>query len=65
MNYKNKKIAIVGYGIEGQDAEKFLKAKGADVTILDQKYGKNYLKALDKYEIMSDLQEFILLKRNY
>ena len=52
MNYKNKKIAIVGYGLEGQDAERFLKSKGADVTILDQKDNLNYLKHLNKYEII-------------
>ena len=52
MNYKNKKIAMVGYGLEGQDAERFLKNKGANVTILDQKDGSDYLKHLDKYEII-------------
>ena len=48
MNYKNKKIAMVGYGLEGQDAERFLKNEGANVTILDQKDGPDYLKHLDK-----------------
>lgn len=52
MNYKNKKIAIVGYGLEGQDAERFLKSKGAGVTILDQKDNLDYLKHLNKYEII-------------
>ncbi len=36
MDYKNKKIAILGYGIEGQDAYKYLSAKGADVFVLDK-----------------------------
>jgi len=52
MNWKSKKIAIIGYGLEGQDAERFLKDKGADVTILDQKDDLNYLKNLDRYEII-------------
>lgn len=52
MNYKNKKIAIIGYGIEGKDAEKFLKSKGAKVTILDQNIDANYLSNLDKFDIL-------------
>lgn len=52
MNYKNKKVAIIGYGLEGQDAEKFLKSKGAIVTILDQKDDPNYLQNLNKYDII-------------
>lgn len=52
MNYKNKKIAVIGYGLEGQDAEKFLTKKGADVTILDQKDDPNYLSNLGNYDIV-------------
>lgn len=52
MTYKNKKIAILGYGIEGQDAEKYFKRKGDEVTILDQKFDKNYLKNLDGYDLI-------------
>lgn len=52
MNYKDKKIAIIGYGLEGQDAEKFLKSKGAIVTILDQKDDPNYLSNLDNFDII-------------
>lgn len=52
MNYKDKKIAVIGYGIEGQDAEKFLKKKGATVTVLDQKDGNDYLSNLSKYDII-------------
>lgn len=51
-NYKNKKIAILGYGIEGADAEKFLKSFGAEVTILDKKNDINYLKNLSKFDII-------------
>lgn len=52
MNYKNKKIAIIGYGLEGQDCEIFLKSKGAKVTILDQKDGDDYLSNLNNYDIL-------------
>jgi UDP-N-acetylmuramoylalanine--D-glutamate ligase len=52
MNYKNKKIAVLGYGLEGQDAEKFLLKRGAVVTILDQKDDPNYLKNLHKYDLI-------------
>ncbi len=52
MNYKDKNIAILGYGIEGQDAESFLKKEGARVTVLDQKYDSGYLKNLGGYDII-------------
>lgn len=52
MNYQGLKIAILGYGIEGQDAEKFLKSKGALVTVLDKKDDENYLDNLDKYQLI-------------
>lgn len=47
-----KKVAILGYGIEGQDAEKYFKSLGERVTILDQKFDKDYLKGLDKYDLV-------------
>jgi UDP-N-acetylmuramoylalanine--D-glutamate ligase len=49
---QGKKIAIVGAGIEGVSSEKFLKEKGAIVTVLDQKQGKDYLNNLDKYDLV-------------
>ncbi|MDO8340437.1 MAG: UDP-N-acetylmuramoyl-L-alanine--D-glutamate ligase, partial [Candidatus Woesebacteria bacterium] len=52
MNYINKKVAIIGYGLEGQDVEKFLKSKEAKVTILDQKFDKNYLSNLEKFDLI-------------
>ncbi|AKM83644.1 UDP-N-acetylmuramoylalanine--D-glutamate ligase [Candidatus Woesebacteria bacterium RIFOXYC1_FULL_31_51] len=52
MNYKDKKVAIIGYGLEGQDCEKFLKDKGSYVTILDQKFDKNYLSNLEKFDLI-------------
>lgn len=37
MDFKNKKVAILGFGIEGRDLVKFLLQKGAIVTVLDRK----------------------------
>lgn len=51
-NYAGKKVAIIGYGIEGKDAEKFLKDRGSIITILDQKNNPNYLSNLDKYDLI-------------
>jgi len=52
MNFRNKKVAILGYGIEGQDAERYLKSKGADIEILDQKFDSNYLENLERFDII-------------
>jgi UDP-N-acetylmuramoylalanine--D-glutamate ligase len=65
--FKNKKVAIVGIGVEGQSSEKFFKRHGANVTVLDQKQGKDYLKDLDSYDLIvrspgvkiSDLEKFV------
>jgi len=71
MDYKNKKIAILGYGIEGQDVEKYLKSHGANVTILDKKFDENYLGHLKDFEIIVrspgvrfDLPEILDAKNN-
>jgi len=50
--FKNKKIAVIGGGVEGISSEKYFKRKGADVIILDQKQGKDYLQNLDKYDLI-------------
>ena len=47
-----KKVAILGYGIEGQDAETFFKKQRAETTILDQKFDKNYLERLEKFDLI-------------
>ena len=39
-NFKNKKVAVVGFGIEGGDLVKFLLKKGAITTIFDKKKRK-------------------------
>ena len=52
MDYKNKKIAILGYGLEGQDAEKFFLKMGLTPTILDQKDDPNYLDHLNEFDVI-------------
>lgn len=50
------KIAILGFGLEGKAVLKYLKKsnrfKGADVLILDKKFNKDYLKNLDRFDII-------------
>lgn len=35
--FKNKRIAILGFGLEGRDLAKFLMNRGAKITVFDQK----------------------------
>ena len=52
MNFQNKKIAVIGEGIEGVSSASYLKKHGADVTVLDKKQGVNYLDGLGKYDLI-------------
>jgi UDP-N-acetylmuramoylalanine--D-glutamate ligase len=52
MDFKNKKIAVIGEGLEGRSSAGFLKEHGADVTILDEKQGKDYLRNLNQYDLI-------------
>src|SRR3989304_10464246 len=62
-----KKIAVIGGGVEGISSAKFLKSKGAKVTVLDQKDGSDYLKNLKSYDLiirspgvkLSDLEQYV------
>lgn len=47
-----QKVAILGYGLEGKDAEKYFQTRGAKITILDQKFDKNYLKNLNDFDLI-------------
>lgn len=66
--FQNKKIAVVGRGVEGLSSAEFLKEKGADVTVLDKKDGEDYLRDLDKYDLVvrspgvkpQDVEKFVL-----
>lgn len=50
---KNKKILIIGRGVEGEAAYEFLKKKfpNSKIQIVDKKDGENYLDGQEKYDI--------------
>ena len=50
MDFKNKKIAILGWGVDSQDVEPWLKKQGAEITILDEK--ERPFENLTKYDIL-------------
>lgn len=47
-----KKVAILGYGLEGQDAEKYFSGLGAEITVLDRKFDENYLNNLENFDVI-------------
>ena len=51
-HFKDKKIVIIGEGIEGKSSAEFLKKQGAEVEIRDQKQGDDYLDDLDKFDLI-------------
>ena len=53
IDFKNKKILIVGKGIEGKAVEKYLRShlKGVKLNVVDQKDGENYLDRQKKYDV--------------
>ncbi len=52
INIKDKKIAVIGEGLEGQSSAKYLKEHGAEVTVLDKKQGDDYLNGLNNYDLV-------------
>lgn len=52
IDFNNKQVAVIGEGVEGLSSAKYLRGKGAIVTILDKKYKEDYLKDLDKYDLI-------------
>jgi UDP-N-acetylmuramoylalanine--D-glutamate ligase len=50
---KNKKILVVGAGVEGNAVEKYLRLhlRGVRLNIIDQKDGENYLDSQKNYDI--------------
>ncbi len=56
MDNLNMKIAILGFGLEGKSLLKFLRQspqfKKTDISILDKKLDKNYLKNLARFGIV-------------
>ncbi len=52
LNFKNKKIAIIGKGVEGESSFNYFKKLGVDVDVLDENQGEDYLSGLDKYDLI-------------
>lgn len=51
-DYKDKKVAVVGMSVEGQDSALFFAQVGAIVTRLDKRMGPDYLKSLEKFDLV-------------
>lgn len=49
---KNKKIAVVGLGIEGLSSVQYLKKYGAKVTELDKNQSEKYLNDLNQFDLI-------------
>lgn len=49
---KDKKIAVIGEGIEGKSSKEFLEKNGAIVTVLDKSQNQDYLDDLDSYDLI-------------
>ncbi|NBS67750.1 UDP-N-acetylmuramoyl-L-alanine--D-glutamate ligase [bacterium] len=52
MNWNGKKGALLGYGIDVQDVEGWLRAQGAELTILNEKEDPNAFKNLSSFDIL-------------
>jgi UDP-N-acetylmuramoylalanine--D-glutamate ligase len=63
MNFKGKKVAVIGAGIEGFSSASFLVSKGALVTLFDQK-NENQLDKERKAKI-KNLQVKFISGKNY
>jgi UDP-N-acetylmuramoylalanine--D-glutamate ligase len=67
FDFKNKKIAVIGEGLEGKSSAEYLSHQGAEVDILDKTQGENYLENLDSYDLIvrspgvkiSDLEKYV------
>lgn len=51
IDFKGKKVAILGWGVDTQDVEPWLREKGATVTILDEARGDKF-ENLDNYDLI-------------
>lgn len=50
-NFKNKKIAVLGLGVDTQDVIPWLEKQRAEITILDESKGDKF-ENLDKYDLL-------------
>ncbi len=75
MDFKNKKIAILGFGVEGESALNFLDSRGAKITVIDVRSRDTFedekISAFEKKGIRfifdsypSDFSEFELVVRS-
>ena len=53
--YKNKKVLVLGLGIEGMDLSKFLSSEGADLFISDQKSIQELRDSQEKSKLLAGL----------
>lgn len=52
IDFKDKKIAVIGEGVEGTSSFEYLASKGAKVTILDKSKGEDYLDNLKDFDLV-------------
>ncbi len=52
INFKDKKVAFLGYGVDNQDIEPWLTEQGAQITILDEKINPDAFKNLNNFEVL-------------
>lgn len=76
LNFKGKKVAILGFGLEGLSSVSFFSKQGALVSVFDRKEKKevdtNFLKALEKLKVgfyggenyLDNLSDFDLIIRS-
>lgn len=64
MRFEGKKIAILGFGIEGKATYDFLKDKGASITVFDELEKKDLEKRYG-YKDLSELNAQFILGKGY
>ncbi len=52
INFKDEKVAFLGYGIDNQDVEPWLIEQGAQITILDEKNNPDAFKDLNNFDVL-------------
>lgn len=52
FNFKNKKVAVLGAGVEGKASAHYLKKHGADVVLLDEKENPDAFSDLNSYDLV-------------
>ncbi|RJQ38377.1 UDP-N-acetylmuramoyl-L-alanine--D-glutamate ligase [Candidatus Microgenomates bacterium] len=69
-DFKNKKIAILGAGVEGRASDEWFKRQGVEVKVLDKKENKDYLKGLLEFDyiirspgVKKDLPEILEVEK--